>query len=108
MTYVSYFRLSFAQQAGLVFYIFFTNKGLLGLGKGLNFRLMKTADLVQKIVSDNAKITKLTRALELHLQFLASLPPGWLAHTTGDVGLLNDAYLASRDAGVEIPGKQKD
>lgn len=49
---------------------------------------------------------KLERALRLHLAFLSSLPIGWLAHTTGDVGLLNDAYLASRDAGMHIPQRK--
>ena len=34
-------------------------------------------------------------ALGLHLAFLKSLPTGWLGRTSGDVGLLNDAYLAS-------------
>lgn len=37
----------------------------------------------------------LVGALKLHLQFLDSLPSGWLGKTTGDVGLLNDAYIAS-------------
>lgn len=51
------------------------------------------------------RICLLEKALELHLAFLATLPVGWLAHTSGDVGLLNDAYIASRKAGMKIPKK---
>lgn len=40
----------------------------------------------------------LVEALKLHLAFLDSLPEGWLGKTTGDVGLLNDAYIASSKA----------
>jgi hypothetical protein len=29
--------------------------------------------------------------------FLNSLPHGWLAHTSGDVGLLNDFYIKYRE-----------
>lgn len=41
---------------------------------------------------------KTLEALDLHLAFLDSLPSGWLGKTTGDVGLLNDAYIASNAA----------
>lgn len=51
------------------------------------------------------KCDLLETALKLHLEFLASLPGGWLAHTSGDVGKLNDAYIASREAGMKIPSK---
>lgn len=45
-----------------------------------------------------ASAPELLNALQLHLAFLASLPPGWLGKTSGDVGLLNDAYLAGNAA----------
>jgi hypothetical protein len=35
---------------------------------------------------------------QLAYDFLESLPHGWLAHTSGDVGLLNDFYIAYRAA----------
>lgn len=47
------------------------------------------------------QIKRLERALRLHLDFLASLPKGWLAKTSGDVGLLNQAYIESAKAGME-------
>lgn len=53
------------------------------------------------------RVKLLEHALKLHLEFLASLPHGWLAHTSGDVGKLNDAYIASHKAGMEIPRKPK-
>ena len=37
----------------------------------------------------------LLKALNLHRAFLNSLPKGWLGHTTGDIGLFNDAELLS-------------
>ncbi len=37
----------------------------------------------------------LLRALRLHVGFLATLPTGWLGKTVADIGMLNDAYLAS-------------
>lgn len=49
----------------------------------------------------------LEKALQLHLDFLNSLPEGWLAHTFGDVGLLNDAYIASEKAGMDTRKKKK-
>lgn len=42
-----------------------------------------------------ANAPELLTALQLHLAFLDSLPRGWLAHTVADIGMLNDAYLAS-------------
>lgn len=47
----------------------------------------------------------LEKALQLHLDFLASLPEGWLSKTTGDVRLLNEAYIASRKAGMSCLSK---
>lgn len=35
---------------------------------------------------------KLANSVRLAVDFLASLPPGWLGKTTADVGLLNDFY----------------
>lgn len=48
------------------------------------------------------RIRKLEAALQLHLNFLDSLPSGWLGKTTGDIGLLNDAYIASRALDMKI------
>ena len=48
------------------------------------------------------RMSKLEKALQLHLDFLSSLPHGWLAQTCGDIGLLNQAYIASRDLGMKL------
>lgn len=45
-----------------------------------------------------AALPRIIEALDLHLAFLDSLPKGWLANTSGDVGLLNDAYIATGKA----------
>lgn len=37
-------------------------------------------------------------AMKLAWLFLESLPEGWLGHTTGDVGLLNDFLIKARTA----------
>lgn len=43
-------------------------------------------------------------ALLLLLRFLRTLPTGWLGKTSGDVGLLNEAYIQSRQVlGKEFP-----
>lgn len=47
----------------------------------------------------------LEKALRLHLDFLDSLPEGWLSKTVGDVGLLNEAYIASAKAGMKTTKK---
>jgi hypothetical protein len=54
-------------------------------------------DLFALTTEENAK---LRHALQLHIDFLDSLPRGWLGRTVADIGLLNDAYLASRAVGV--------
>jgi hypothetical protein len=41
---------------------------------------------------------ELKESCELFVAFLASLNPGWLGKTTGDIGLLNDAYIKSARA----------
>lgn len=46
---------------------------------------------------------KARAALVLFLRFMNTLPQGWLGRTSGDVGLLNEAFLASTAAGVKIP-----
>jgi len=53
--------------------------------------------LAKRVVVGDAA-PELLAALKLHLAFLKTLPPGWLGKTSGDVGLLNDAYLASEKA----------
>lgn len=45
---------------------------------------------------------ELRAALQLYLDFLGSLPKGWLSKTNGDIGLLNDAYIASGKLGTRI------
>jgi hypothetical protein len=47
---------------------------------------------------NHAAAPELLEALQMHLQFLDTLPKGWLANTTGDIGLLNNAYLLSSKA----------
>lgn len=47
----------------------------------------------------------LLKSIKLWLAFMDSLPEGWLAHTTADIGLLNDAYLKSHAVLKEIGEK---
>jgi hypothetical protein len=51
-----------------------------------------------------ASAPELLEALELHLKFLKSLPPGWLGKTSGDVGCLNEAYVKSERAIAKVKG----
>lgn len=51
-----------------------------------------------------AAAPELLTALNLHLEFLKSLPPGWLGKTSGDIGLLNDAYLTGNKALAKVNG----
>jgi hypothetical protein len=44
--------------------------------------------------------TKARAALVLFLQFLDTLPEGWLGNVSADIGLLNRAYMAARALGV--------
>lgn len=48
------------------------------------------------------RCTDLEKTLQLYLDFLGSLPNGWLGRTSGDIGLLNEAYIASRKLGMTI------
>jgi len=43
---------------------------------------------------------ELEKTLTLFLDFLDSLPAGWLGKTTGDIGLLNEAYISARKLGL--------
>lgn len=54
------------------------------------------------LASQQKRIEELENALQLHLDFLGSLPEGWLGKTCGDIGLLNEAYIASRKLGMKI------
>jgi len=45
-----------------------------------------------------AKLNEALEALQLAHVFLDSLPHGWLAKTSGDVGALNDFYIKSAKA----------
>jgi hypothetical protein len=48
------------------------------------------------------RVAQLEHALQLHLDFLGSLPHGWLGKTVADIGTLNEAYIASRKLGMRI------
>ena len=48
---------------------------------------------------------ELLEALELHIAFLDSLNKGWLGKTTGDVGLLNKAYIKGSEALAKAKGE---
>lgn len=63
--------------------------------------LLVAKDLSKANANLIATAPKLLKAVELHLAFLDSLPLGWLGNTTGDIGLLNEAYLTSRPAIAE-------
>lgn len=39
---------------------------------------------------------QLLKSVQLAHVFLDSLPKGWLSHTSGDLGALNDFYIVSR------------
>lgn len=45
---------------------------------------------------------RLAKNLQQFIDFLASLPTGWLGKTVADVGLLNTAYIEARKLGVKI------
>lgn len=57
-----------------------------------------TTKAMRGIKPDVRENALLREALELHLAFLKTLNSGWLGKTTGDIGLLNAAYLASTKA----------
>lgn len=52
-----------------------------------------------------AAAPELLAALELHIAFLDSLNKGWLGKTTGDVGLLNKAYIKGSEALAKAKGE---
>ena len=52
-----------------------------------------------------AAAPELLDALRLHLEFLSSVPKGWLGKTSGDIGALNDAYLTGNKALAKVEGK---
>lgn len=52
-----------------------------------------------------AAAPELLETVRLAHTFLDSLPHGWLAHTSGDVGALNNFYLKSRAAIAKAEGK---
>lgn len=56
---------------------------------GLDNKEANAAFIVRACNSHEA----LTETIQLAEQFLNSLPEGWLANTTGDIGALNDFYL---------------
>lgn len=49
---------------------------------------------------------ELLKAFELAHAFLDSLPQGWLGNTTGDVGALNDFYVASSKIQARVTGQK--
>lgn len=54
---------------------------------------------------NNTEINQeLLKAVQLALDFLDSLPSGWLGKTSGDVGLLNDFYLTAKPAVKKATG----
>jgi hypothetical protein len=49
----------------------------------------------------------LEKTLKLFLQFMDSLPRGWLGKTTGDIGALNEAFIEARKLGLLKPTQRK-
>lgn len=61
----------------------------------------KTEHLIEKIVNlkmENEDLRNLVKTIE---GFLDSLPEGWLAKTSGDVGALNDFYCKLQKIDLE-------
>lgn len=57
------------------------------------------AEIIEKhFVNEHAALEEYKEACEKFVGFPHSLPKGWLGKTTGDVGLLNDAYLQEAKA----------
>jgi hypothetical protein len=54
-----------------------------------------------------AAAPELLASVNLFVKFLASLNPGWLGKTSGDIGLLNDAYIQSAKAIAKATGGQQ-
>lgn len=70
-------------------------------GKAAEAAARAKANRIQKsgnIAHLKRKNAQLTKALNLHLGFLKSLPQGWLGKTVADIGMLNDAFIASSEA----------
>lgn len=51
------------------------------------------AAFIVRACNSHAALEMHREAADLFKQFLESLPKGWLGKTTGDVGLLNEAYI---------------
>ena len=55
-------------------------------------------DGLRRLETEHAALVDYKEACEKFVEFLNSLPRGWLGKTSGDVGLLNDAYLQESKA----------
>lgn len=58
-------------------------------------------DCFEPVISEAVSIN-LLKSVRLFMEFLDSLPAGWLGKTCCDIGVLNDAYLTVRPALEEI------
>lgn len=67
-------------------------------GKTEPYRKLWWKELKRRIIDQHN--SKVKTALRLHLDFLKSLPDGWLGNTSGDIRLLHNAYIASIQAGM--------
>lgn len=51
---------------------------------------------------EESREKRLEKNLQQFLDFLNTLPPGWLGKTVADIGLLNDAYVEARRLGMKV------
>jgi hypothetical protein len=65
------------------------------------------AKLIVRACNEHEARVAYTEACELFVQFLGTLPKGWLGKTTGDIGLLNEAYLAQSRARAALAKAQR-
>lgn len=60
----------------------------------LKSAIKKLSEPKKRTPDNSASHADLVKSVELARDFLASLPPGWLSKTNGDIGLLNDFYVS--------------
>lgn len=65
-------------------------------------KVKKALGWPEELQKANSRIKQLEANLQQFLGFFDTLPAGWLGKTTGDIGLLNNAYSEARRLGMKI------